>query len=180
MPPIKQRELVSDNDTLNMYIGIDPGEAGAMVILWGQEVQKVKIAGLTDSDLWLAMKDFGGKGTIVVHCCIEQQTPRPTKFFKNSKWESTILASTCILYGRYQQAKSFLIAAAIPFEDVPPRRWQKGLHIPDRPKGINQTEWKNVLKSKAQQLFPEEKVTLATADALLLAEYCRRYREGKL
>lgn len=32
----------------------------------------------------------------------------------------------------------------------------------------------NVTKAKAQELFPKEKVTHATADALLLATYCKR------
>jgi hypothetical protein len=37
-------------------------------------------------------------------------------------------------------------------------------------------------EANAQRLFPEiaDKITLATADALLLAEYCRRLREGRL
>ena len=34
-------------------------------------------------------------------------------------------------------------------------------------------EWKNILKKKAQQLFPYAKVTLATSDALLICEYGR-------
>jgi hypothetical protein len=35
---------------------------------------------------------------------------------------------------------------------------------------------KNVTKSRAQELFPEVKVTHAIADALLIAEYGRRIR----
>ena len=39
----------------------------------------------------------------------------------------------------------------------------------------SKTEWKNKLKAKAQQLFPvwSKRITLATADALLIAEYGR-------
>ena len=33
--------------------------------------------------------------------------------------------------------------------------------------------WKNRLKSRAQELFPDIKVTLRTSDALLLAHYCK-------
>lgn len=53
-----------------------------------------------------------------------------------------------------------------------------------RCKGVKKTggetrdAFKNRLKAKAQQLFPQAKVTLATADAILLAEYCRRRKEG--
>ena len=35
---------------------------------------------------------------------------------------------------------------------------------------------KNVTKSRAQELFPELKITHAIADALLIAEYGRRVR----
>ncbi len=172
---MEQKELLAVE--VQAYVGIDPGEDGAIVMIQGDEVSASRVKIQTDKELWEGVSllaDFG------VFACIEQQTPRPTKFYQNGGWQSTILASTCILYGRYHQARSFLIAAGIPFEDVPPKRWQKGLHIPDRPKGMKQTDWKNVLKAKAQELFPDEKVTLATADALLLAEYCRRSREGKL
>lgn len=80
-------------------------------------------------------------------------------------------------YGGLRMA---LVAAGIPFEEVTPQAWQKALGIPKRKKEESKTQWKNRLKSKAQQLFPSEKVTLATADALLIAEYCRRKCEGTL
>ena len=44
----------------------------------------------------------------------------------------------------------------------------------------SKTEWKNRLKGMAQQLYPDLKVTLATADALLIATYCKRKHEGTL
>lgn len=42
------------------------------------------------------------------------------------------------------------------------------------------TAFKNRLKAKASQLYPSLKVTLATADALLIATYCQRWRTGTL
>jgi Holliday junction resolvasome RuvABC endonuclease subunit len=68
-----------------------------------------------------------------------------------------------------------LTAAYIPFEMVTPQKWQRELGVLSR-KGMTKTQHKNQLKAKAQELFPDLKVTLATADALLLAEYCRRLR----
>ena len=73
-----------------------------------------------------------------------------------------------------------LTAAGIPFEMVTPQTWQKSLGIPARKKTEGKTQFKNRLKQRAEQLFPQVKVTLATADALLIAEYIRRKREGKL
>ena len=57
-----------------------------------------------------------------------------------------------------------LTAAGIPFERVRPQVWQKAL-------GCMTKGNKNVSKSKAQELFPDRKVTHATADALLIAYY---------
>ena len=60
-----------------------------------------------------------------------------------------------------------LTASGIPHTYVAPQKWQKELQC--LTKGD-----KNVSKARAQQLFPHIKVTHAIADALLIAEYCRR------
>ena len=80
-------------------------------------------------------------------------------------------------YGGLRMA---LTAAQIPFESATPQNWQKSLGIGKKGKTETRTSFKNRLKAKAQQLFPNLKVTLATSDALLLAEYCRRKRTGSL
>ena len=53
-----------------------------------------------------------------------------------------------------------------------PQTWQKTIGLRNTDK-LGKTEWKNILKKKAQQLFPYAKVTLATSDALLICEYGR-------
>lgn len=40
------------------------------------------------------------------------------------------------------------------------------------------TAWKNKLKAEAQRLFPSIKVTLKTADALLIYEYAKKESTG--
>lgn len=80
-------------------------------------------------------------------------------------------------YGGLRMA---LVAAGIPFEEVTPQVWQRKMGVTPRRKDESKTAWKNRLKAKAQQLYPGVKVTLATADALLLVEYCRRRQEGRL
>ena len=54
--------------------------------------------------------------------------------------------------------------------EVPPQRWQKALGLPER-QGRTTAEWKRFLKQQAQQRRPDLKITLETADALLIAEY---------
>lgn len=56
---------------------------------------------------------------------------------------------------------------------VPPKAWQKALGL-GTAKDLTKTQWKNKLKDRAQQLFPQASVTLATADALLICEAARR------
>ena len=64
-------------------------------------------------------------------------------------------------YGNLEMA---LTAAGIPFERVRPQVWQKAL-------GCMTKGDKNVSKRRAQELFPDRKITHATADALLIAHY---------
>jgi hypothetical protein len=67
----------------------------------------------------------------------------------------------------YGSLRMALIAHSIPFESVTPQAWQKSLHC------LSGGD-KNRTKARAQQLFPNQKVTHATADSLLIAEYIRR------
>jgi hypothetical protein len=62
-----------------------------------------------------------------------------------------------------------LTAAGIPFERVRPQAWQKAM-------GCMSKGDKNITKRKAQELFPQIKVTHATADALLIATYGTRQK----
>ncbi len=62
------------------------------------------------------------------------------------------------------QLEMALTAAGIPFERVRPQEWQK--HMKCMSGGD-----KNVTKRRAQELFPSLKITHATADALLIAQY---------
>lgn len=74
-----------------------------------------------------------------------------------------------------------LVAASIPFQEVMARVWQKVFNLPTVSKDPNVSNararamHKNNLKAKAQQLFPESRVTLKTCDALLIMEYGRRH-----
>jgi crossover junction endodeoxyribonuclease RuvC len=71
----------------------------------------------------------------------------------------------------------FLLGAlqtlGIRVELVRPQKWQKFLSLGTASGCPSKTVWKNKLKAAAQRLYPHLKVTLATADALLLLEYAR-------
>ena len=53
---------------------------------------------------------------------------------------------------------------------VSPREWQKHYGM-KKEKGETSTSWKNRLKAKAQEIFPDNHITLKTADAVLIANY---------
>lgn len=54
---------------------------------------------------------------------------------------------------------------------VRPQKWQKHFSLGTSSSCCGKTEWKNKLKAEAQRRFPSIKVTLATADALLILDY---------
>lgn len=54
-------------------------------------------------------------------------------------------------------------------ELVTPQQWQKRLGL-GTSKGMTTVQWKNKLKEEAQRRFPDLRVTLKTADALLILE----------
>lgn len=54
---------------------------------------------------------------------------------------------------------------------VRPAKWQAHFGLGTRSACKSDSEWKNKLKAEAQRRFPHLKVTLKTADALLLLDY---------
>ena len=67
----------------------------------------------------------------------------------------------------YGFLRGMLCAHRFRFTEITSHKWQRKLEC--LTKGD-----KNISKRRAQQLFPELKITHATADALLIAEYGRR------
>jgi hypothetical protein len=149
---------------MQLFIGIDPGASGGIALLdaRGRVVWVVKMPD-TDQDLLGMLTKWPADGWAAravverVHGGIGRQG-----------------ASGMFNYGRnYGAVLMALAAGQVPFDTVPPQRWQKLLGV-TYPKGATQTERKNISKRRAQQLFPAITVTHAIADALLLADYCRR------
>lgn len=68
-----------------------------------------------------------------------------------------------------------LYALGIKSEKVTPQKWQKLYsNTIGNSKGKTKTEWKNILKNEAKRRYPDIKITLKTADAVLIAEYGRK------
>jgi len=162
------------------YIGIDPGQNGGIACLCSGLLKTVKMP-TDEHDLAERLHiicGMRGRNAVV----IEQQIPRPTVFFDPStrQMKSSILKSTCILYAQYMQIRMALTTLNQPFLAQVPETWQRELGLPHKKQKRSDNVWKNVLKAKAQELFPNHKVTLWNADAILLAEYCRRFHTPSL
>jgi hypothetical protein len=171
-----------------VYLGLDPGTGGGLAMISPRRYRgdpgkpflemRSTPAPTTRGDLWKWIRAYAGD-RYDVFAVIEKQTPRPTVWTDDTGVKSSVLKSTCLLYGSYERMCMALTAASIPYEEVNPQLWQSALHISPRKNGEVKSKWKSRLKAVAQQLFPRGGITLATADAVLLAEYGRRMRDGR-
>jgi hypothetical protein len=152
------------------YIGIDPGKSGGIAVIQGRKVECFRMPN-TEKDGWsIFAENKEGR----VFAVIEKVHSMPGQGVKSM-----------FSFGQnYGFLRGCLTAAQIPFEEITPQAWQKGLSIPPRAKTETKPQFKERLRQKAQQLFPQEAVwgrTLgeqrAVCDALLIAEYCRRIRQ---
>lgn len=82
-------------------------------------------------------------------------------------------SSMAVYASNWGMIKGMLLAYQYKVILVPPKKWQKVLGLGSAT-GMSKTEWKNKLKQMAQQLYPQLKITLATADALLIYEAAKR------
>lgn len=144
-----------------VIIAIDPGRGGAIARLNGAKLTVVPMPP-TERDCWDAIVElrtgYECRGVIEqVHSMPRQGVVSTFKFG--------------VQYGSMRMA---LVAAKIPFIEVSPRRWQKLLSVSPRRKGEPASALKNRLKAMAQQLYPTHRITLITADAILLATVGRQ------
>ena len=147
-----------------IFLGIDPGQSGGIAKLdddYAAEAWKMPDTERDVSDLIERLSELGEYHHI--NCLIEDVHTMPK--------QGIVSAGTFMR--NYGFLRGLLTAHRIRFDEVTPSKWQAAFgvkSIKDEPK----TAHKNRLKGKAQQLFPQLSITLATADALLIAEYNRR------
>jgi len=150
------------------FIGIDPGASGAICVLEDFDAHYWPICVIrlseTESEINRSL------GMAVGDCLkctamIERVHSMPGQG----------VASSFKFGQSYGFLRGLLTAYEIRFEEVTPAMWQKAM-------GCLTKGDKNVTKQRAGQLFPSVKVAHWNADALLIAEHCRRtwnQREGK-
>lgn len=137
-------------------IGIDPGVGGGMAYInpAANEIETIAFKNATERDIcdaivrWTFMHQ--------PHAMIEKVASSPQM--------GVVSAFT---FGKSYGFLRGLLTGRTPFEEISPQKWQKAMEC--LTKGD-----KNVSKARAQQLFPQLKITHAIADALLIAEFARR------
>lgn len=147
-------------------IGIDPGKNGGIAWISTSCFPCVEKMPDTTADLWdliqrIADLERASTKHLTMKAYIEQVHSSP---------QMGVVSAFSFGQG-FGHLEMALTAAGIPFERVRPQVWQKTL-------GCLTKGDKNVSKAKAQELFPSMKITHATADALLIAEYGRRIKNS--
>jgi len=152
-----------------VYMGIDPGKSGGLATIFGKEINCIKMPA-TEGDVLHWIKANASFDSV---CVIEKVWGH----IGGSGQPGSAMFKFGMGYGGLRMA---LLACSIPFEEVTPQRWQNAIMHSGRGKHESKTQWKNRCRAMAMQQFPGVNVTLATADALLIALFCKRYHEGTL
>lgn len=137
------------------YIGIDPGKSGGLAWINDDGAGAIAMP-KTVKDRWLAISQLESP---TCYCMMERVATSP---------QMGVVSAGTFMQNR-GELLACLVASGIPYDEVAPAKWQRAL-------GCLTRGDKNITKGKAQSMFPELKITHAVADALLLAEYCRRNR----
>lgn len=151
------------------FIGIDPGKTGAIAVINEfAEIIDVKKMPATPGDILrflVEQEEAAIKASVTPSDTIRAAL----EYVRASPLMGVVSVSTFMRnYGHLEMA---LTAAGIPYYDVHPARWQRYL-------GCLSSGDKNITKAKAAELWPATKITHAIADALLIAEWCRRKHVG--
>ena len=150
----KNTELPVDEE--GAYLGVDPGASGGIAMVRIGQAEAWGIKGLTERDL----------SDLFEHIK-RVYAPEVATIEKAWAMPKQGVASSFKFGLNYGFLRGMLCAHRFRFTEITSHKWQRKLEC--LTKGD-----KNVSKRRAQQLFPELKITHATADALLIAEYGRR------
>lgn len=145
-------------------IGLDPGAKGGIAVIDFNHlaVRVYKFDNLTEQEIYHIL---AGEACDRCTAFLEQVHGFPGQAGQFAFGQS------------YGFLRGVLVALGIPFEDVTPHTWQRGVGMSGL-KG-EKTDRKNALKQKAQQLFPQAKINLSVSDAVLIAEHGYRLTHRK-
>ena len=151
------------------YIGIDPGKNGGVMVI--TETGEVTAYKCPDNEFDMS---------VLFRLLIGDTAPDNVKLLMERVWARPGNAvRSAFTYGvNYGQWLGVTASHEIEMNTVLPNNWIKWIGCP---KGLPVKERKHWLRDKAKELYPElKKVTLATADAILITHYAKEeYFNGK-
>lgn len=163
---MEQRFLV------NCVIGVDPGANGGLsVFIPGNRTKAVKMP----KDI-TELRDFfayyaENYNPIVF---LEKLSVRPDDVSAdNSRANMGKLYRIQKMMANYEQLKTIIETAGIPYVMVHPMTWQTKLKLRVRGEKVEKAERKRRYAEYAAKMYPEINVTLWNADALLLLHFGR-------
>ena len=169
---------------MKYIIGIDPGKNGGIVML-NQDGNVINVEKMpeTPKDLYDHLV------ALVAHAASmasQMEEPRVVVYIEKVGGIPGQGASSAFSFGKgCGHLEMALLALKLSTNEVTPQKWQKGYQVGSssitKSTAAEKKEHKLKLKAKAQSLFPSlgKKITNATCDALLIAEYGRKIEVGK-
>lgn len=154
---------------MKAYLGVDPGQSGACVALVEDgSIHEIRFGKATDAEVYRFFEMLSFK--YQCFCVKEKVWAIPAKNEDGSF--RSMGASTSFTFGENNgKMIGFLIASGISYEEKTPQTWQK-LYGLKREKNESQLSYKKRLRERAEQLFPNKKITSDNADAFLIANFC--------
>ena len=151
---------------IDCIIGIDPGKSGGIVVWrpnFKTEAKKMP-AELTDLVEWFAYMNSVCHPIVFV----EKLQMRPDDIVGNPGKAFRIQK----MLADFEKLKTILTLTDTPFVLVNPMKWQSALKL--RLKGEEKPARKHRYQREAAKLYPDVKVTLWNADALLITHFGRK------
>ena len=146
---------------LTKFIGIDPGKSGGITLISDEGIEATKCP-KEPADMAIFFEYFiGDTAPYNVGVLIERVWARPTNGSRHA-----------FAYGfNYGVWFGVISRKYVEIHTTLPAKWIQYFNCP---KGIEYNDRKKWLKEKAKELYPEvKKVTLATADSILIAHYAK-------
>ncbi len=149
----------------HLIIGIDTGANGGIAIMLGELKAPLAYAPKNAQEIAELLenaKDYGNTNNMRVVAFVEALTGYQQGRVRMSSRQAFVMGK---FYGMVIGA---LVSFKIEFRTVSPQEWQKA-HLDCKDKDYK--THKNLLYKKAKLTYPKTKITLKTADAVLIAEY---------
>ena len=154
--------MTQDKSHSIKYIGIDPGKSGGIAVLSDERIEVKKCPETVQDMAFLFALILHETPPSHVLVMIEKVWARP----HDGRSSVFTFASN---YGQWQ---GIVASHDIKSHYVAPQVWMREIGCP---KKLSKKDRKNYLKALAKEKYPElaKKMTLATSDAMLIADYSK-------